>query len=51
MLFPKKPSLEKFFIFSQKAPNFLETETAKKSLYFRKQNLLILQEIGLSYIS
>ena len=51
MFFPKKPSLEKFFIFSQKAPNFLETETAKKSLYFRKQNLLILQEMELSYIS
>ena len=40
-----------FLYFLKKAPNFLETETAKKSLYFRKQNLLILQEMGLSYIS
>ena len=44
LFFPKKPALKKFLIFSQKAFNFLGTETPKKSLYFRKQNFLIFHE-------
>ena len=42
---PQKPTLKKFLICSQKIPNFLETKTSKKSLYFKKRNFLILQEV------
>ena len=36
--FPEKPALKKFFLcFLKKNPNFQETKTPKKSLYFRKR--------------
>ena len=34
----------------KKAPNFLEAEIRKSTLYYRKRNFLILQETELSYI-
>ena len=37
---PQKPALKFFLYFFRKTPNVLEMETSKKSLYFRKQNIL-----------
>ena len=39
------PALKKFLIYSQKSSQFSGNRTPKKSLYFQKQNFLILHEV------